>query len=116
MNFALCLLRDGPESHQRLHLENTIFHFHRFARAQPLGYALNNLAWTARATGDHARPTAALADALQRFRAVDDPAGEALTLNHMASLARTQRDLDTGPAHLSAALDLRRGSARTGLS
>ncbi|MGZ6645532.1 MAG: tetratricopeptide repeat protein, partial [Solirubrobacteraceae bacterium] len=108
MTFGLCLLRDGPQGRPRLHLEETIFPFHRFARAQAVGYALNNLAWTARATGDHARATAALAEALERFRAVEDRAGEALTLNHMGSLARTQDDLDTGRAHLHAALELRR--------
>ncbi|HEX6618186.1 MAG TPA: tetratricopeptide repeat protein, partial [Solirubrobacteraceae bacterium] len=108
VTFGLCLLRDGPDGSPRLHLEETIFPFHRFARAQAVGYALNNLAWTARATGDHARATAALAEALERFRAVEDRAGEALTLNHMGSLARTQDDLDTGRAHLHAALELRR--------
>jgi predicted ATPase/DNA-binding SARP family transcriptional activator len=108
VTFGLCLLQDGPEGRPRLHLEETIFPFHRFTRAQAIGYALNNLAWTARATGDLARATAALDEALQRFRAVEDRAGAALTLNHMGSLARMQGDLDTGRAHFSAALDLRR--------
>ena len=57
VTFGLCLLHDGPQERPRLHLEETIFPFHRFARAQAIGYALNNLAWTARATGDiDARP------------------------------------------------------------
>ena len=42
----------GRRARPRLHLEETIFLFHRFARAQAIGYALNNLAWTARASGD----------------------------------------------------------------
>jgi predicted ATPase/DNA-binding SARP family transcriptional activator len=107
VTFGLCLLEDGPQGRPRLHLEETIFFFHRFARAQAVGYALNNLAWTARATGDLARATAALTEAVERFRAVEDRVGEALTLNHMGSLARTQGDLDTGRAHLLAALELR---------
>jgi tetratricopeptide (TPR) repeat protein len=108
VTFGLCLLPDGPEGRPRLHLEETIFPFHRFTRAQAVGYALNNLAWTARATGDLDRATPALAEALECFRALEDRAGEALTLNHMGSLARTQGDLDTGRVHLSAALELRR--------
>jgi tetratricopeptide (TPR) repeat protein len=108
VTFGLCLLQDGPEGSPRLHLEETIFPFHRFTRAQAVGYALNNLAWTARATGDLAGATAALDEALERFRAVEDRAGAALTLNHMGSLARTQGDLDTGRARFSAALELRR--------
>jgi len=108
VTFGLCLLPDGPEGRPRLHLEETIFPFHRFTRAQAVGYALNNLAWTARATGDLDRATPALAEALECFRALEDRAGEALTLNHMGSLARTQGDLDSGRVHLSAALELRR--------
>jgi predicted ATPase/DNA-binding SARP family transcriptional activator len=108
MTFGLCLLHDGPGRSPRLHLEETIFLFHRFARAQAIGYALNNLAWSARATGDVARATAALAEALERFRLVQDVRGEALTLNHLGILARTQGDLETGRDHLRAALELRR--------
>jgi predicted ATPase/DNA-binding SARP family transcriptional activator len=108
VTFGLCLLHDGPQERLRLHLEETIFAFHRFARAQAVGYALNNLAWTARATGDIARATAALDEALERFRAIEDRRGEAMTLNHMGSLARTQGDLDAGRSHLRAALELRR--------
>jgi predicted ATPase/DNA-binding SARP family transcriptional activator len=108
VTFGLCGLEDGPDGRPRLHLEETIFLFHRFARAQAVGYALNNLAWAARAAGDLARATAALSEALERFRAAGDRAGEALTLNHMGSLARTQGDLDRGRAHLLAALELRR--------
>ena len=108
VTFGLCLLDDGPQGRPRLHLEETIFAFHRFARAQGIGYALNNLAWTARASGDMARPAGALDEALERFRAIEDRRGEAMTLNHMGSLARTVGDLDAGRAHLRAALDLRR--------
>ena len=49
VTFGLCLLHDGPQGRPRMHFEETIFLFHRFARAQAIGYALNNLAWTARA-------------------------------------------------------------------
>jgi predicted ATPase/DNA-binding SARP family transcriptional activator len=108
VTFGLCLLHDGPQAHPRLHLEETIFAFHRFARAQAIGYALNNQAWTARATGDIDRATAALDEALERFRAAEDRRGEAMTLNHMGSLARSLGDVDAGRAHLRAALDLRR--------
>ena len=34
VTFGLCLLHDGPQGRPRLHLEETIFLFHRFARAQ----------------------------------------------------------------------------------
>jgi predicted ATPase/DNA-binding SARP family transcriptional activator len=108
MTFGLCLLHDGPGRSPRLHLEETIFLFHRFARAQAIGYALNNLAWSARATGDVPRATAALAEALERFRLAQDVRGEALTLNHMGILARTQGDLETGREHLRTGLELRR--------
>jgi predicted ATPase/DNA-binding SARP family transcriptional activator len=108
VTFGLCQLNDGPQGRPRLHLEETIFPFHRFARAQAIGYALNNLAWTARATGDTEQATSALDDALERFRAIEDRGGEALTLNHMGSLARAQGDLDAGRSHVHAALELRR--------
>jgi predicted ATPase/DNA-binding SARP family transcriptional activator len=108
VTFGLCLLHDGPQERPRLHLEETIFAFHRFARAQAIGYALNNLAWVARATGDNPRATAALDEALERFRAIEDRRGEAMTLNHMGSLARSQGDHDAGRAHLRGALELRR--------
>ncbi len=97
VTFGLCLLDDGPQERPRLHLEETIFAFHRFARAQAIGYALNNLAWATRATGDIARATAALDEALERFRAIEDRRGEAMTLNHMGSLARSQGDFDARP-------------------
>ena len=66
MTFGLCLLPDGPGGERpRLHFEETIFLFHRFARApRPIGYALNNLAWTARAVGDADGGRAALDEAL----------------------------------------------------
>jgi predicted ATPase/DNA-binding SARP family transcriptional activator len=108
VTFGLCLLHDGPQGRPRMHFEETIFLFHRFARAQAIGYALNNLAWTARATGDATQATAALDEALERFRAAEDRGGEALTLNHMGNLARSQGDLDAGRVHVRAALELRR--------
>ena len=88
VTFGLCLLHDGPQGARACTSRRRSSLFHRFARAQAIGYALNNLAWTARATGDTAQATAALDEALERFRAVEDRAGEALTLNHMGNLAR----------------------------
>jgi predicted ATPase/DNA-binding SARP family transcriptional activator len=108
VTFGLCQLNDGPQGRPRMHLDETIFPFHRFARAQAIGYALNNLAWSARAMGDTEQATAALDEALERFRAIDHRRGEAQTLNHMGILARTQGDLDAGRAHLRTALELRR--------
>jgi len=108
VTFGLCLLHDGPQGRPRMHFEETIFLFHRFARAQAIGYALNNLAWTARAMGDATQATEALDEALERFRAAEDRGGEALTLNHMGNLARSQGDLDAGRVHVRAALELRR--------
>ncbi|HEX5901142.1 MAG TPA: tetratricopeptide repeat protein, partial [Solirubrobacteraceae bacterium] len=108
VTFGLCPLNDGPQGRPRMHLEETVYPFHRFARAQAIGYALNNLAWSARAMGDTEQATAALDEALERFRAIDHRRGEAQTLNHMGILARTQGDLDAGRAHLRTALELRR--------
>ena len=51
---------------------------------------------------------AALEDALMRFRAIEDASGEALTLNHMGNLARSEGDIEGGRRHLGAALELRR--------
>ena len=90
VTFGLCPLPEGPGGEVRLYFEETIFLFHRFRRAQAAAYALNNVAWTARAVGDADVGRAVLADALARFRAIEDASGEALTLNHMGNLARSR--------------------------
>ena len=108
VTFGLCPLPEGPGGAVRLYFEETIFLFHRFRRAQAAAYALNNLAWTARAAGDAGSAAAPLEDALARFRAIEDASGEALTLNHLGNLARSQGDVEGGRAHLGAALELRR--------
>jgi predicted ATPase/DNA-binding SARP family transcriptional activator len=108
VTFGLCPLPEGPGNEMRLYFEETIFLFHRFRRAQAAAYALNNLAWTARAAGDATGARAPLEDALARFRAIEDASGEALTLNHLGNLARSEGDVEGGRAHLGAALDLRR--------
>ena len=108
VTFGLCPLPEGPGGEVRLYFEETIFLFHRFRRAQAAAYALNNVAWTARAVGDADGGRAALQDALTRFRAIEDTSGEALTLNHMGNLARSLGDIERGREHLGAALDLRR--------
>jgi predicted ATPase/DNA-binding SARP family transcriptional activator len=108
VTFGLCPLPEGPGKTVRLYFEETIFLFHRFRRAQAAAYALNNLAWTARAAGDTDGAEAPLEDALARFRAIEDASGAALTLNHLGNLARSRGDVEGGRAHLGAALDLRR--------
>jgi tetratricopeptide (TPR) repeat protein len=108
VTFGLCPLPEGPGGEVRLYFEETIFLFHRFRRAQAAAYALNNVAWTARAVGDADGARAALEDALAQFRAIEDASGEALTLNHMGNLARSQGDIESGREHLGAALELRR--------
>jgi hypothetical protein len=78
--------------------EETVFLFHRFARAQAIAYALNNLAWVARADGDLEQAQATLDDALARFRRMEDRRGEALTQAHMGNLSRSQGDFEAARA------------------
>jgi tetratricopeptide (TPR) repeat protein len=87
--------------------EETVFLFHRFARGQAIAYALNNLAWVARADGDLEQAHAILDDALARFRRLADRRGEALTLAHMGNLARSLGDFEAARAHLEEALTIR---------
>jgi predicted ATPase/DNA-binding SARP family transcriptional activator len=107
VTFGMVLLDEGPQGRPRVRWEETIFLFHRFARAQAVAYALNNLAWVARADGDLEQAQATLDEALARFRRLEDRRGEALTLAHMGNLLRTQGDFDAARARLEEALRIR---------
>ena len=107
VTFGMCLLDEGPHRRPRIVWEETVFLFHRFARAQATAYALNNLAWAARANGDVDDARATLEDALARFRRLQDWRGEALTLAHMGNLARSLGDFETARARLEEALAIR---------
>jgi hypothetical protein len=61
----------------------------------------------ARADGDLERAQAILDDALARFRRLDDPRGEALTLAHMGNLSRSLGDFEAGRERLDEALAIR---------
>ncbi|MEP6954748.1 MAG: BTAD domain-containing putative transcriptional regulator [Solirubrobacteraceae bacterium] len=106
--FGLCPLLDGPDGGPRLHWDETLYLFHRFARGPAIGYALNNLAWAMRAEGEPGSARAALEEALERFRRMRDRAGEALTLNHLGCLERSLEDYDAGRERFGAALTVRR--------
>jgi predicted ATPase/DNA-binding SARP family transcriptional activator len=108
VTFGTCLLDEGPDRRPRMFWEETVFLFHRFARAQAIAYALNNLAWVARADGNLEQAQANLDDALARFRRLEDRRGEALTLAHMGSLSRSLGDFEAARARLEEALTLRR--------
>jgi predicted ATPase/DNA-binding SARP family transcriptional activator len=107
VTFGVCLLDEGPQRRPRLFWEETIFLFHRFARAQAIAYALNNLAWVARADGDLEQAQATLDDALARFRCLEDRRGEALTLAHMGNLSRSLCEFEAARARLEEALTIR---------
>jgi tetratricopeptide (TPR) repeat protein len=107
VTFGVCLLDEGPHGRPRIVWEETIFLFHRFARAQAIAYALNNLAWVVRADGDLEQAQATLDDALARFRRLEDRRGEALTLAHMGNLSRSLGDYEAGRARLEEALTIR---------
>ena len=107
VTFGMCLLDEGPHHRPRIVWEETVFLFHRFARAQAIAYALNNLAWVARADGALEQAQATLDDALGRFQSLDDRQGEALTLAHMGNLARSQGDFEAARARLEKSLTIR---------
>jgi predicted ATPase/DNA-binding SARP family transcriptional activator len=107
VTFGVCLLDEGPDRRPRMFWEETVFLFHRFARAQAIAYALNNLAWVARADGDLEQAQATLDDALARFRRLEDRRGEALTLAHMGNLSRSLGDFEAAHARLEEALTIR---------
>ena len=107
VTFGMCLLDEGPDRRPRIVWEETIFLFHRFARAQATAYALNNLAWVDRADGDLEQAQATLDDALARFHSLGDRRGEALTRAHMGNLARSQGDFEAARADLEKAIAIR---------
>jgi predicted ATPase/DNA-binding SARP family transcriptional activator len=107
VTFGVCLLDEGPHGRPRIFWEETIFLFHRFARAQAIAYTLNNLAWVVRADGDLEQAQATLDDALARFRRLHDRPGEALTLAHMGNLSRSRGDFEAARARLEQALTIR---------
>ena len=107
VTFGMCLLDEGPNGRPRIVWEETVFLFHRFARAQAIAYALNNLAWVARADGDLEQAQATLDDALGRFRSLEDRRGEALTLAHMGNLSRSLGDFEAARARLEKSLTIR---------
>jgi predicted ATPase/DNA-binding SARP family transcriptional activator len=107
VTFGVCVLDEGPNGRPRLFWEETVFLFHRFARAPAIAYALNNLAWVARADGDLEQAQATLDDALARFRRLRDRRGEALTLAHMGNFSRSRGDFEAARAHLEEALAIR---------
>jgi predicted ATPase/DNA-binding SARP family transcriptional activator len=107
VTFGMCVLDEGPQHRPRNVWEETIFLFHRFTRAQATAYALNNLAWAARADGDLEHARFSLEDALARFRRLEDRRGEALTLAHMGNLSRSLGDFEAGRARLEEALAIR---------
>jgi len=82
--------------------------FHRFAREQAIAYTLCNVAALERCEGRAAEARAALEDALERFRALGNEAGEALALTALGNTARTFGEPDLALEHLTAALALRR--------
>jgi tetratricopeptide (TPR) repeat protein len=118
VTFGVCLLDEGPHGRPRIFWEETLFLFHRFTRAQATAYALNNLAWVARADGDLEQAQAILDDALTRFRRLEDRRGEALTLAHVGNLSRSLGDFEAARAHLEQALTIRSdlGDSRAMLS
>jgi predicted ATPase/DNA-binding SARP family transcriptional activator/tetratricopeptide (TPR) repeat protein len=107
VTFGMCLLDEGPDRRPRMFWEETVFLFHRFARAQAIAYALNNLAWVARADGDLEQAQATLDDAIARFRRLEDRRGEALTLAHQGNLSRSLGDYEAARACLEEALTIR---------
>jgi predicted ATPase/DNA-binding SARP family transcriptional activator len=107
VTFGVCVLDEGPHRRPRMFWEETIFLFHRYARAQAIAYALNNLAWVARAEGDFEQAQGTLDEALARFRRLQDRQGEALTLAHIGNLSRSLGDFEAARARLDEALAIR---------
>jgi predicted ATPase/DNA-binding SARP family transcriptional activator len=113
--FAMLPLPVGgaaPAGSVRMVWEATLFPFRRLDREQALGLALNNLAYARRAAGPDdpdalGDASAALVEALGRFRSIGDRSGEAMTLAHLGHLARTRGDLGDARAQLEAAFVLR---------
>ncbi|MEU7427487.1 BTAD domain-containing putative transcriptional regulator [Streptomyces sp. NPDC040750] len=91
-----------------LFFEETVLAGRTVGTSRARGYLLANLAWASRLDGDTAAATAAAEDAVDRFRALDDPHGESLALNVLGNIRRGHGDLDGARTCLDAALALRR--------
>jgi predicted ATPase/DNA-binding SARP family transcriptional activator len=104
LTFGTCLLQDGAGGRPRLLWEEQTLLFDRYSREQAIGYALNNLAWLARAEHDPGQARAALDEALARFRSRWDRPGEALTLTQLGNLERVQGEHEAARDHLDRAL------------
>ena len=66
--------RGGADRRPRMFWEETVFLFHRFARAQAIAYALNNLAWV---DARRWRPRAGAGHPRRCARALPEPGGPA---------------------------------------
>jgi len=108
VTYGFATVPEGRNGALRAILEETIMLFHRFPREPAIAYTLCNVATLERSEGRAVEARAALDDALERFRALDDVAGEALALTVLGNTARTFGEPDVALEHLDAALALRR--------
>jgi predicted ATPase len=108
VTYGFAVLPEGPGGALRPIWEETIMLFHRFAREPARAYTLCNLAVLERSEGNASAARAALDDALERFRALGDHAGEALALAGLGNWARTFGDPDSALDWLERARELRR--------
>ena len=108
ITYGFAVLPEGPGGALRPIWEETIMLFHRFSREPARAYTLCNLAVLERSDGNADAARAALDDALERFRALGDSAGEALALTGLGNHARTFGDPDGALDWLERARDLRR--------
>ncbi len=108
ITYGFAVLPEGPGGALRPIWEETIMLFHRFAREPARAYTLCNLAVLERSEGNAAAARAALDDALERFRALGDQAGETLALTGLGNWARTFGDPDSALDWLERARELRR--------
>ena len=88
--------------------------FTRFAREPAVAYTLCNVAALERTEGRASEARAALDDALERFRALRNEAGEALALTALGNTARTFAEPDLALEHFAAARTLRRRRGESG--
>ncbi|MER8187163.1 BTAD domain-containing putative transcriptional regulator [Kitasatospora sp. NPDC094015] len=75
---------------------------------QARGYALAALAWAGRRSGSPGRARESAERAVECFRSLDDPRGEALALNVLGGLCRAHGGYREAGAHLEACLRIRR--------
>ena len=103
------VLPEGPGGRPRAVFEQTILMFHRFNRDQAVALTLANLAVISRCQGQRAEARGQLDEALARYRALDDRAGEALALTGLGNWSRTFGEPERARAYLEDALALRLG-------